>query len=137
MLIEMELNEVIDYSEKINVFKNGETVTYVKGESPYCQIIDGWRSLTENVHEMPAYGVSLNNETIKAMKNGLWVEFVFDKQFWHNEMPFERLLVNAEKDWQGFNIIRYTTQEGYSGRCYYFDLINKNMSEFYDILANL
>ena len=133
----LELNEIIASSEYINVYNNGDVTAYKQNETPYNKIVEGWTVLCENARQMPAFGVSLNNETIEAKKVGLWVEFVFDKQYTHSEMTFEKLLVKVEKHWQGFNIFRYNAEGGYIGRCYYFDLVGNNMSQFYDILMNL
>lgn len=137
MVIEMELNNIVASSESINVYNNGEVTVYRQNEEPYNQIVEGWMSLCKNAHEMPAFGVSLNNETIEARNVGLWVEFDFSKQYTHSNMTFEKLLVKVEKEWQGFNIFRYNENSGYAGRCYFFDLVGKNMSQFYDILVNL
>ena len=137
MFIVTELNDIIASSESINVYDDGRMTTYRQNETPYNQIVEGWKDLTENAREMPAFGVSLNNETMQAMKVGLWVEFVFDKEYNHSSMTFEKLLVKVEKGFQGFNIMRYNAQAGYSGRCYFFDLVGKNMSNFYEILSNL
>ena len=137
MFIEMKLNDIIASSESINVYNEGKMTAYRPDEMPYNKIVEGWMILTESVREMPAFGVSLNDETIKARNSGLWVEFVFDKQYTHSSMTFEKLLVKVEKEWQGFNIVRYNTQGGYNGRCYFFDLVGNNMSQFYDILVNL
>ena len=52
-------------------------------------------------------------------------------------MPFEKLLVEVGKEFYGFNIIRYTSERGYDGRCFYIDLVNKNMSDFYNILMDI
>ncbi len=137
MFIVEELNDIIETCESINVYNDGLTAVYGADEAPYNNIIEEWILLTENSHEMPAFGVSLNKETTEAMSIGLWVEFVFDKQCAHNEMPFEKLLVKVEKQSQGFNIIRYNSMDGYSGRCFYFDLVDRDMSVFYDVLTNL
>ena len=71
------------------------------------------------------------------MKKGLWVEFSFEKVLECNGMPFEKILVSVLKDSQGVNLIRYNTNCGYDGRCFYLDLIGKNMGNFYDLLLNL
>ena len=136
MLIAMELNEIIESAESINIYNNGEMSAYSQGEATFNQIVEGWIVLTENSHEMPAFGVSLNKETTAAMSAGLWVEFVFDKQCTHNDMPFEKLLVKVEKQSQGFNIIRYNAEGGYSGRCFYIDLVGRDMFDFYNILID-
>lgn len=137
MFMAEELNEIIETSEYINIYNDGKIAVYGLNETPYNQIVYAWKLMTNGAHEMPAYGVSLNKETVKAMNEGLWVEFVFSKQLWHSGMPFEKLLIKVEKTSFGFNIIRYNSEDGYSGRCYYFDLIGKNMSKFYDFLVNL
>ena len=137
MIIETELNEIISSSETINVYNDGVVTSYRQGETSYNQIVEGWKELCENAREMPAFGVSLNNETIEARGVGLWVEFVFDLPHTHSNMTFEKLLLKVEKQWQGFNIVRYNSQGGYSGRCFFLDLAGGNMSQFYDILANL
>lgn len=137
MSIVMELNELIETSESINVYNDGEVTVYRQNETPYSKIVEGWVGLTKYSREMPAFGVSLNNETLNAMEAGLWVEFVFDKQYTHSNMTFEKLLVKVEKQWQGFNIIRYNSKGGYEGRCYFLDLVGNDMSQFYDILMNL
>ena len=133
----LELNEIIASSECINVYNDGEVSVYRQNETPYNRIVEGWKLLCENAREMPAFGVSLNNETIEARNIGLWVEFVFDKQHTHSSMTFEKLLVKVEKEWQGFNIFRYNAEGGYNGRCYFYDLVGSNMAQFYDILVNL
>ena len=137
MFIEMNLNDIIASSESINVYINGEVTVYKQEEMQFNQIVEGWMLLTENSREMPAFGVSLNGETLVARNSGIWVEFVFDRQYNHNGMSFEKLLIKVEKEWHGFNIVRYNVQGGYSGRCYFIDLVGKNMTIFYDILSNL
>ena len=137
MVFEMELNDIIATSQSIIVYNNNVITVYRPEETPYNKIVEGWKALCENSHEMPAFGVSLNNETLEAIGSGLWVEFVFDKQYSHNSMTFEKLLVKVEKEWHGFNIVRYNAQGGYYGRCYFFDLLSKDMSQFYDVLVNL
>ena len=133
----LELNEIIASSEYINVYNNGDVIAYKQNETPYNKIVEGWTVLCENARQMPAFGVSLNNETIEAKKVGLWVEFVFDKKYSHSKMTFEKLLVKVEKGWHGFNIVRFDSQSGYNGRCYFLDLSGNDMSQFYDIIINL
>ena len=52
-------------------------------------------------------------------------------------MPFEKLLVQVGKEYYGFNLIRYTSERGYDGRCFYLDLVGKNMNDLYDLLTDL
>lgn len=133
----MNLSNIVESAESINVYNDGNIISFTEKEKTFDVLVEGWQDLLDNSHEMPAFGVSLNRHTTEEMKKGLWIEFVFEKQIFYNEMPFEKLLVKVEKLWQGFNIIRYNASGGYDGRCYYVDLVGKNMSVFYDILINL
>lgn len=137
MCISVELDDAVDYSDRINIYNEGVITSYQSGSAPYDKIKCEWKELINGAHIMPAYGVSLNHETLKALESGLWVEFLFDCIYESNGMPYEKLLINVEKNFQGFNIIRYSTEYGYDGRCFYYDLVNKNMSNFYEILINL
>ena len=79
----------------------------------------------------------MNSETLKVLKSGIWVEFDFGKVYESNGMPYEKLLINVQKSSYGFNLIRYNSQGGYYGRCFYYDLAGNTMDDFYDILQNL
>lgn len=132
-----EINNAFKSAKEINVYKEGVKTTYSLGSEEYKKILSSFYETIEGSHEMPAYGVSLNRDTVKALQSGLWTEFVFGKKMECNGMPFEKLLISVGKEHYGFNIIRYTTKFGYDGRCFYLDLVGKNMNNFYDILLKL
>ena len=135
MVMEIQLDKITDYAQSVNIIIDGETTAYVVGGQRFNEICAAWNNMIFGARQMPAFGVSLDRETTKEMKSGVWAEFVFDKQLSADGMPFEKLLVNAQREWSGFNIIRYTSEFGYDGRCFYYDLVNKNMSLFYDCLT--
>ena len=135
MVMEIQLDKITDYAQGVNIIIDGVTTAYVVGGQRFNEICAAWNNMIFGAHQMPAFGVSLDRETTKEMKSGVWAEFVFDKQLSADGMPFEKLLVNAQREWSGFNIIRYTSEFGYDGRCFYYDLVNKNMSLFYDCLT--
>ncbi|MDE6000759.1 MAG: hypothetical protein K2N33_05445 [Clostridia bacterium] len=137
MSIDIDLYKVFDKTESINVYNDGEVNNYVANQKQFEEILISWNNMIDGAHEMPAYGVSLNRETLKALNSGLWVEFVFDGVYESNGMPYEKLLIQVEKAFTGFNLIRYSTEYGYDGRCFYYDLANRNMDNLYDILVNL
>ena len=137
MSIDIELDKAFYKAESINIYNGGEVTNYAANQKPFEDILAVWNNMIDGAHQMPAYGVSLNRETLKAIKSGLWVEFVFDGVYENGGMPFEKLLIQVEKSFTGFNLIRYTTEYGYDGRCFYYDLVNKNMDNLYDILVNL
>ena len=135
-MVNMEIFEVFETAEKITVYNQGNAAQYTAGSKPYSEILQCWYSMTEVAHDMPAYGVSLNRETVKALKSGLWVEFDFGKRLEVNGLPFEKLLIGVEREFYGFNLVRYNAENGYDGRCFYFDLNGKNMSDLYNLLLN-
>ena len=132
-----EINEAFDYAEIINVYNGGVKTAYSSGGEEYNKILACWNEMINGAHDMPAFGVSLDSYTKAEMKKGLWVEFEFGKVLECNGMPFEKLLVAVEKGSQGFNLIRYNSDCGYDGRCFYLDLFGKNMDNLYDLLLNL
>ena len=132
-----EINNAFESAEKINIYKDGIKTTYSCGSNEYSKIIKSYYSMVDGSHEMPALGVSLNNETVKELSRGLWAEFEFDKVTECNGMPFKKLLIKVEKDNYGFNIIRYNSKQGYDGRCFYIDRGGNSMATFYAVLINL
>ena len=132
-----EINEAFEYTQNINVYEEGIKSEYSLGGNEFEKIICAWDELMEGAHPMPAFGVSLDKETRAALSRGLWVEFGFEKQMEVGGMNIEKLLVEVCDSFYGFNIIRYNTDYGYEGRCYYIDLVGKNMSDFSAVLKNL
>ena len=129
--MEVQLEKITDYAKEVSVYIDGKTAVYPVGSEKFNAICSEWNAMLDGAHIMPAFGVSLHNETVKQMNKGVWAEFGFDKQYLSNGMPYEKLLVAVNPEWSGFNIVRYTAQRGYDGRCFYYDLVGKNMSAFY------
>lgn len=118
----------------IDFYKDGQQVLLSQKEQN--QIDNLFSEAIEDSFSMPAFAVSLDNLTKEEMKSGLWLEFVFDKTMSINELPFDSLLVNVNKDQYGINLIR--GNDGiYEGRCFYLDLRGKNLDELYDYLSNI
>lgn len=135
---EMSLCQIISGCEQIVIYSDGEIKSYEKGADQYNDIMASWTRMTDDALEMPAYGVSLDELTRREMTAGLWVEFEFKERLARHNMPFEKLLVKVEEGYRGFNLIRYTAEAGYSGRCFYLQLNDdKNMSDFAKTLKNI
>ena len=115
--------------QSINIYNDGSVINLARNN----EIVNAFKSLLEGAHEMPALGVALHDEIIESLTRGLWVEFVFGESCCHNGLPYEKLLINIEKEFTGFNIIRYINGV-YDGRCFYVDLINKDMTDFYGVV---
>lgn len=133
----MQFTEVFNNSSSVIVYKENDSHEFYKGEEVYDEILNEWNELVCDALPMPAFGVSLDQLTREEMKTGNWVEFVFDGRCEFNEMPFERLLVKVEEGSCGFNIVRYLSDEGYSGRCFYLQLNGKNMAQFASFIGNI
>lgn len=132
----MELQQVFSQAEEIAVYEDGEVSLYSAGGDGFRQIMAEWSALLDGSVTMPAFGVSINEFTVNAMKSGIWVEFAFSSQQKSEGMEFEKLLVEVKPDYMGFNVNRYNSGYGYAGRCYYIDLRGKNMQSFYDFLCS-
>lgn len=135
-MINMTIQQVFEEVESIEIYNNGAGTQLLPSQMGFKLVINGFKNLLANAREMPAFSVSLDKETRKAMCEGLWVEFDFGKRIIYAEMPFEKLLVNVVSSHSGFNLIRYNSNNGYAGRCYYFD-IDGTLNEFYDILQSV
>ncbi len=131
----MQLQQVFSQAEEISVYKNGAGETYACGTEKFEEITAAWNGMLKDSHVMPAFGVSLDEYTVNAMKNGVWVEFCFGEEKVIDELPFEKLLVEVRPDYNGFNVTRYMKDCGYSGRCFYIDLNSGDMSALYDYLT--
>ena len=136
MVIE-RICEAFEEAESITVYSEGKAERYVCGDATFEIILEGFEKMIEGSRQMPAFGVSLDGETRTAMQERLWVEFSFSGTHFCGDMPFEKLLVQVNEGYHGFNIARYNASCGYHGRCYFLDLVDKTMTEFYNLLINL
>ena len=135
ILLCSQSNSMIDLFSEVSMieyYNDGEQFELTASqqeqfEELFCQALEGSR-------QMPAYGVSLHDLTIKSMQSGLWVKFIYNKTMIKSEMPFDSLLINITKDCHGINLIR--GNDGiFEGRCYYLDLEN-TMDDVYDFLID-
>lgn len=128
------INDYFVYSNSITIYNNGQVVTFEQDTEQYETIMSAINTICQDSHEMPAFGVSLHNDTIIAIQSGIWLELSFDKEYTHNDMPFSKLLIEVNPDYSGFNIIRYHNNV-YDGRCFYINL-NNNMSTLYSRITS-
>ena len=87
--------------------------------------------MLQGSHNMPAFGVSIHTETLKAIKKGTWLKLQYNGTQVVDDMPFDELLIEINPEFQGFNIIR-GNKGIYEGRCYYIDLLYSTMKPLYD-----
>lgn len=127
MIVLQDIAEAFDNAAEIVVYTDGSSCVYGAGDPRYDGILCIWNDMICGARPMPAYGVSLHSLTLEEMKSGKWVEFIFSQIYEYNGMPFEKLLVKVESGFHGFNLIRYNSACGYDGRCFYLDLVTKDM----------
>ena len=133
----MELLQCFNNLQKIEIYNQGYKTEFLKSDKEYESIVYEWNQTCFDAIKMPAFGVSLNEETLKKLSEGIWINFIFNKTQIVDGMFFESLLLNVEREWQAFNLIRYNATTGFNGRCFYLQLNNKNMSNLYNLVANL
>jgi hypothetical protein len=121
-------NTIISSASSVVVYTNGEQLCIGKEDKNFGAIVDGFLAMIDGGHDMPAFGVSLDTETRVAMKTGMWLEFMYNRAYEHNGMPFESLLLELNSDYSGFNLIRKANGK-YEGRCFYISLVDKDMSK--------
>lgn len=134
----MPHNNLCSHFEKANqiiVYHNNKKTTLSKGDDKFEIILESLQNITEHAHEMPAFAVAENKNTIDALQTGLWIELVFNATKIYNDMPFDALLIEVNKDFSGFNLIRKLNGK-YDGRCFYLNL-KDNMHTLEKSLKNI
>ena len=122
----------ISNTSQIVVYDDGFVSNFEKGDDKFELVLNAFLNTTTDAHEMPAFGVSLDEETRKALDDGLWVEFCFDTTLSHNDMPFDSLLIKVNADDSGINLVRKHNNK-YEGRCFYLNL-KTTLKNFSDIV---
>ncbi len=125
------LTDTFFEAEKYFIYYNGE-----KQEINGNLIFPELKKMCEKSYFSPAFGVSINQYTLNELKKGLWLEMEYSESKEFAEMPYEKLLINFQPDFYGFNIIRYNSNGGYDGRCYYLNL-NGSSTNFYNTLLKI
>ena len=134
----MQQKSITNYFSKataITIIESGTKSSYIKGDDKFEEILASLLKITAGAHDMPAYGVSLDKDTKKAIESGLWLELEFKTPEIFNELPFESLLFEVNESYQGFNLIRKNNNT-YDGRCFYLNLKN-NMKHLYSSIKNI
>ena len=124
-----KLNEEIMFS----AYNNGHQIEMTEDDIKKFDEI--FSEMLQDCRPMPALGVSLHDQTMKEVENGIWIRFEFDETIEVNELPFDELLIKIAKDMYGFNVIR-GNQGKFEGRCFYVD-IPRNLDKLYDYLLEL
>ena len=135
MNYETIISDYFNQAQEIIIYVDGNIESYSNNTQEYDKLLSELLNLTKSSLEMPAYAVSLDNDIRDALTKGVWIELNFVKPLIHNEMPFERLLIQVDSEYTGFNLIRLYNGK-YEGRCFYLNTTN-NMSQLYTTIQDL
>ena len=116
-------NTIVDcliFIESFEIFEDGERKLILTTDKQFNQIYNSVYELFLSSRLMPAFGVSLHDETLNEITKGDWLQINFKKEMNKNGLPFNSLLFKIEEV-NGFNLIRLYENK-YDGRCLYLDL---------------
>ena len=117
---ENSLIDVINDIESFEIFDNGTKNKIKKESKEFEYLLSKIENLFFSSRLMPAFGVSLHQETMQELKNDIWLKINFRIEQNKNGLSFDALLFKLEEV-QGFNLIREYKGK-YEGRCIYLDL---------------
>ena len=130
------IQDVFKDSASIQVFIEGESKEFLTGTAEFESVINQTNKMLTGSHQMPAFGVSMDDLTRQELESGVWILYNFNQVCTNSEMPFDGLLINVNPEFSGFNIIRRYNGK-YEGRCFYLDLNQTTMSDLYNLLVEL
>ena len=114
---ENQLAQCIQNVSKIEVLDNNN-LKALENQS-FEATIKNLINLFQSARLMPAFSVSLHNETIDALKEGKWLKLTFLHQQNVNGLLFDGLVFQLNET-SGMNLIREYDGK-YEGRCLYLD----------------
>lgn len=118
-----ELTQILQNVESFNIYTNGMKENVKKSSPDFKSIQQNLNKLFMQALIMPAFGVSLHNETLNELKTNTWLEINFDSEQEINELNFSSLLFKLEPTF-GTNLIRKYNNR-YDGRCIYLDFMQE------------
>ena len=101
------------------IFKDGHKLVLNNSDKEFELTKEKIKKIFQQARVMPAFGVSLDNETQNALKSGCWLQINFSHELEVNGLLFNALLFKLETT-SGFNLIRLHDGQ-YEGRCIYLD----------------
>lgn len=128
------LADAFNSSSKMIVSFDGVDFSFEKGSDKYEVVMTAINQTIKDSHEMPAYCVSLDEETRKERKTGVWVELIYDSHSKHEGMDFESLLFKVEEDDYAISFIRKYNGK-YEGRCFHLSLAGSTKALFDAVMA--
>ena len=129
------LTDSFRVANKMIVSVDGQDHVFEKGNDKFERIILSLEKAVVDCHEMPSFGVSLDEETRIEKTKGTWIELLFDSPCKHEGMDFESLLFKVEESGYAISLIRKYNGK-YEGRCFHLSLASST-KVFYDAVKNI
>lgn len=124
-------NSLVDLLDKITsftIFKNGEKTEINKENKKFNSIFSVVEDVFLKGQILPAFGVSLHEETQNALNYDEWLQINFNEQLTKNGLPFSALLVKQDNVC-GVDLIRVNNNR-YEGRCIHLNFFEEiNLKE--------
>ena len=114
----MTMYNTLEHLESIELIQNGKI--HKLSQQEFQLTFARLQDLFGEARVMPAFGVSIHEETVNAMQDGEWLKLNYNAEMDKEGLLFTSLLFRLE-ECQGFNLIRLYG-ERYDGRCIYLDL---------------
>lgn len=122
-------------ANKMIVSFSGTDYVFEKGNDKFEKVILAIEKIVVDSHEMPAFCVSIDEETRKEKTKGIWIELLFDSPCKHDGMDFESLLFKVEENNYAISLIRKYNGK-YEGRCFHLSLASST-KQLYDAVESL
>lgn len=131
----MQINNIQNY-----LVNSNQAYLIVDNNYIYVEDMEGLNKkinqMLDDSYTMPAFGVSIHTETLKAMQNDVWLKLQYAQTNYVDDMPFDELLIEVNPEFEGFNVIR-GNKGIYEGRCFYINLDNNTMEQLNDHIESL
>ncbi|MBP3431961.1 MAG: hypothetical protein J6K39_03820 [Clostridia bacterium] len=129
-----EVVDVLPYVENAEILVDGNVVEITEYQQEKLQ--EQIPLLFDGSHTLPAFGVITDEMYREEVQNGTYVSLKFGAPVEINGLPFDELVFKIEPGLQSFDL--YRGMKGvFQGRCIYVDLMNKDMTEFYEFAMSI
>ena len=89
---ENSLVDIVEKIESFKVFENGQIRMIRQQDEFFYKVKSNIKALFIQSRLMPAFGVSLHNETIQELKKDCWLKINFKHKIEKSGLPFSSLL---------------------------------------------
>ena len=111
--------DCFDFVHKIELLNDGKVSVFKHDNKYFAKTVKNLKNVFKTARLMPAFGVSLHEDTVDALKHGKWIKVYFSQEMKKNDLPFDSLVFLLDSV-SGMNLIREHYGR-YDGRCLYVD----------------